>query len=72
MSGGGLGGDRVGEQVLESERIFIDTGARPSTPRVPGLDQAGCLTNESILQVPDLPEHSLAAPRDLAGVTHDD
>jgi pyruvate/2-oxoglutarate dehydrogenase complex dihydrolipoamide dehydrogenase (E3) component len=50
---------RVGDQVLESERIFIDTGARPSIPRIEGLDQAGFLTNESIMQVTDLPEHLL-------------
>jgi len=55
--------------VLESERIFIDTGGRPSIPRIPGLDQAGCLSNESILQVTDLPEHGLTGPRDLAGMT---
>jgi pyruvate/2-oxoglutarate dehydrogenase complex dihydrolipoamide dehydrogenase (E3) component len=50
---------RVGDQVLEGERVFIDTGARPSVPPIPGLDQAGCLTNESILQLTDLPEHLL-------------
>jgi pyruvate/2-oxoglutarate dehydrogenase complex dihydrolipoamide dehydrogenase (E3) component len=50
---------RVGDQVLESERIFIDAGARPSIPRIQGLDQAGYLTNVSIMQVTDLPEHLL-------------
>jgi pyruvate/2-oxoglutarate dehydrogenase complex dihydrolipoamide dehydrogenase (E3) component len=50
---------RVGDQVLESERIFIDTGARPNIPRIQGLDQASYLTNESIMQVTDLPEHLL-------------
>jgi pyruvate/2-oxoglutarate dehydrogenase complex dihydrolipoamide dehydrogenase (E3) component len=50
---------RVGDQVLESERIFLDTGARPSIPRIDGLDQAGYLTNASILQLTDLPEHLL-------------
>jgi pyruvate/2-oxoglutarate dehydrogenase complex dihydrolipoamide dehydrogenase (E3) component len=50
---------RVGDQVLESERIFIDTGARPSVPPIPGLDQAGYLTNESLLRLTDLPEHLL-------------
>ena len=50
---------RVGDQVLESERIFIDTGARPSIPRIQGLDQAGYLTNASIMEVTDLPEHLL-------------
>jgi pyruvate/2-oxoglutarate dehydrogenase complex dihydrolipoamide dehydrogenase (E3) component len=50
---------RVGEEVLESERIFIDTGARPNIPPIAGLAQAGYLTNESILQLTDLPEHLL-------------
>jgi pyruvate/2-oxoglutarate dehydrogenase complex dihydrolipoamide dehydrogenase (E3) component len=50
---------RVGDQVLESDRIFIDTGARPNLPRIEGLDQVGYLTNESILQLTDLPEHLL-------------
>lgn len=50
---------RVGDRVLEGERVFIDTGARPSVPRIPGLDQAGYLTNESLLRVTDLPEHLL-------------
>jgi pyruvate/2-oxoglutarate dehydrogenase complex dihydrolipoamide dehydrogenase (E3) component len=50
---------RVGDQVLEGERIFIDTGGRPSIPRIDGLDQAGYLTNASLLQVTELPEHLL-------------
>jgi pyruvate/2-oxoglutarate dehydrogenase complex dihydrolipoamide dehydrogenase (E3) component len=50
---------RVGDQVLEGERVFIDTGARPNIPRIEGLDQAGYLTNESIMQLTDLPEHLL-------------
>src|ERR1700674_3853944 len=28
---------QVGEDVLESERIFIDTGTRPDSPRLDGL-----------------------------------
>jgi pyruvate/2-oxoglutarate dehydrogenase complex dihydrolipoamide dehydrogenase (E3) component len=50
---------QAGEQVLESERIFIDTGGRPSIPRIEGLDQAGYLTNASVMQLTDLPEHLL-------------
>jgi pyruvate/2-oxoglutarate dehydrogenase complex dihydrolipoamide dehydrogenase (E3) component len=49
----------VGDQVLESERIFLDIGARPNIPPIPGLDQARYLTNETILQLTDLPEHLL-------------
>jgi pyruvate/2-oxoglutarate dehydrogenase complex dihydrolipoamide dehydrogenase (E3) component len=50
---------RVGDQVLEGERVFIDTGGRPTIPRIEGLDQAGYLTNASVMQLTDLPEHLL-------------
>jgi pyruvate/2-oxoglutarate dehydrogenase complex dihydrolipoamide dehydrogenase (E3) component len=48
---------RVGDQLLESERIFIDTGARPHIPSIPGLDGTGYLTNETIMQLTNVPEH---------------
>src|SRR5260370_34803934 len=38
---------KVGEDLLESEKIFIDTGSRPNIPSVPGLDSFSYLTNES-------------------------
>ncbi len=49
----------VGGQVLEGERIFINTGTRPTIPRIEGLDTVGYLTNASILELKDLPEHLL-------------
>ncbi|MGH7846325.1 MAG: mercuric reductase [Candidatus Binatia bacterium] len=48
---------RAGDELLESEKIFIDTGARPSIPTIPGLEATGYLTNESIMELTDLPEH---------------
>src|SRR5262249_22233831 len=48
---------RAGEQELESERIFIDTGTRPAIPPLEGLDGVGYLTNESILDLAELPGH---------------
>jgi pyruvate/2-oxoglutarate dehydrogenase complex dihydrolipoamide dehydrogenase (E3) component len=47
----------VGDQLLESERIFINTGARPRIPPIPGLDTVGCLTNEDMMDLTVLPEH---------------
>ncbi len=41
----------------ESEKIFIDTGARARIPSIPGLASAGYLTNETILQLTSLPGH---------------
>src|SRR5712691_2633129 len=50
---------RVGEQVVEGEQIFIDTGTRPSIPRVPGLEAVPYLTNATIMELSALPEHLL-------------
>jgi len=48
---------KVADQLLQSERIFIDTGARPLIPPIPGLDSVGYLTNESIMELAEVPEH---------------
>jgi pyruvate/2-oxoglutarate dehydrogenase complex dihydrolipoamide dehydrogenase (E3) component len=48
---------RVGEELLESEKIFIDVGARPNIPSIPGLREVPFLTNESIMQLTTVPEH---------------
>ncbi len=50
---------RVNDQELESERIFINTGTRVDVPRLEGLDQIDYLTNASIMQLGELPEHLL-------------
>jgi pyruvate/2-oxoglutarate dehydrogenase complex dihydrolipoamide dehydrogenase (E3) component len=50
---------QVGDQVLEGERIFINTGTRPDAPRLEGLDGIDYLTNASLMQLRDLPEHLL-------------
>jgi pyruvate/2-oxoglutarate dehydrogenase complex dihydrolipoamide dehydrogenase (E3) component len=48
---------QVGETLLESEKIFINTGGRPIIPDIPGLDRAGVLTNESMMELMEVPEH---------------
>lgn len=50
---------QVSDQLLESEKIFIDVGGRPNVPPIPGLREAPFLTNESIMQLKTLPEHLL-------------
>ncbi len=50
---------RVGNEELDSERIFINTGARPAIPSLEGLDATGYLTNASIMELRELPEHLL-------------
>jgi pyruvate/2-oxoglutarate dehydrogenase complex dihydrolipoamide dehydrogenase (E3) component len=48
---------RVGENLLESEKIFINTGGRPRDPGIPGSDTVPYLTNENIMDLTILPEH---------------
>jgi pyruvate/2-oxoglutarate dehydrogenase complex dihydrolipoamide dehydrogenase (E3) component len=50
---------KVGENLLEGDKIFIDTGSRPNIPSIPGLDSVSCLTNESIMRLTTVPEHLL-------------
>jgi pyruvate/2-oxoglutarate dehydrogenase complex dihydrolipoamide dehydrogenase (E3) component len=50
---------QVGNDLLESDKIFIDTGGRPSIPSIPGLEGVPYLTNESAMQLTALPEHLL-------------
>ena len=48
---------QVDNDVLDGERVFINVGTRPDAPPVPGLQDAGYLTNESIMELQTLPEH---------------
>jgi pyruvate/2-oxoglutarate dehydrogenase complex dihydrolipoamide dehydrogenase (E3) component len=50
---------KVGNDHFESDKIFIDTGGRPSIPSIPGLESVPYLTNESAMQLTTLPEHLL-------------
>ncbi len=50
---------QVGDEIIESEKIFINTGGRPSIPAIPGLREVPFLTNESIMQLTKVPEHLL-------------
>jgi len=50
---------QVGEDTIESDKIFVDTGTRPKPPRLAGLDAVGYLTNETLLDLIEIPEHLL-------------
>jgi pyruvate/2-oxoglutarate dehydrogenase complex dihydrolipoamide dehydrogenase (E3) component len=49
----------VDGNLLEGERIFINTGTHPVAPRIDGLDQVGYLTNATIMELTELPQHLL-------------
>jgi pyruvate/2-oxoglutarate dehydrogenase complex dihydrolipoamide dehydrogenase (E3) component/uncharacterized membrane protein YdjX (TVP38/TMEM64 family) len=44
-----------GEQVLTTRGIVIATGARPFVPPLPGLDEVGCLTSDTLWGLRDQP-----------------
>jgi len=46
-----------GARVIESEHIFLNTGARPSLPALPGLDEVPYLTSTTIMELDEIPEH---------------
>src|SRR4051812_2760012 len=39
---------QVGDEILTSDRIFINVGGRAAVPDIPGLDQVDYLTNSSM------------------------
>ncbi|MBA3760535.1 MAG: mercuric reductase [Gemmatimonadales bacterium] len=46
----------VGEAVLRFRRAVIATGARAAVPAIPGLEEAGYYTNETIFSLTERPE----------------
>lgn len=47
----------VGDRSLTAPRIFLNVGARPAIPDLPGLDQVPFLTSSTILALDHLPRH---------------
>ena len=51
----GLGALQVGDATLQFARAAICTGARAAAPPIPGLAEAGYLTNETVFSLTALP-----------------
>jgi|SRR5687768_550073 len=47
----------AGEHRIRARRVIIATGAGPARPDIEGLDGIDAFTNETIFDVPTLPEH---------------
>ncbi len=48
---------RVNGEVLNADKIFVNTGGRAFIPDLPGLHEVNYLTNSSMMEVDFLPEH---------------
>jgi pyruvate/2-oxoglutarate dehydrogenase complex dihydrolipoamide dehydrogenase (E3) component len=46
---------RAGEDAIRAKYMLIATGSRPAVPDVPGLQEAGFLTNEDLFDLQNLP-----------------
>jgi len=46
-----------GTRTLSAEKIFINAGARPRVPPIPGLDAVPYLDSTSIMELGETPEH---------------
>ncbi|MBS7249227.1 MAG: dihydrolipoyl dehydrogenase, partial [Candidatus Freyarchaeota archaeon] len=47
---------KVGDQKIRGEKIFIVSGARPFIPPIKGIDNVSYLTNETVLELEELPQ----------------
>lgn len=44
-------------EFVSADLVFINTGARPQIPDIPGISEAGYLTSTSIMELRSIPEH---------------
>ncbi len=59
---------RVGDELLEADKIFINVGGRASVPPLPGLDQVSYLNNSTMMEVDFLPEHLIVVGGSYVGL----
>jgi pyruvate/2-oxoglutarate dehydrogenase complex dihydrolipoamide dehydrogenase (E3) component len=59
---------RVGNELLEADKIFVNVGGRASTPPLRGLDQVSYLNNSTMMDVDFLPEHLIVIGGSYVGL----
>ncbi len=47
---------KAGEKTLSSKMIFLCTGSRPAIPNIKGLEEAGYLTSDTVLELNECPQ----------------
>lgn len=50
---------QVNGRILTAKRVVIATGSRPAIPKLPGLESVPYLTNETVFELGEQPEHLL-------------
>ncbi|MGI9645295.1 MAG: FAD-containing oxidoreductase [Ilumatobacteraceae bacterium] len=58
----------VDGEVLETERVFINVGARPRVPSFAGVDDVKFMTSTGILELDEVPEHLIVVGGSYIGL----
>src|SRR6516225_7024472 len=59
---------RVGDELLEANKFFINVGGRASIPPLRGIDQVSYLNNSTMMDVDFLPEHLIVIGGSYVGL----
>ena len=59
---------RVGDELLEADKFFINVGGRASIPPLEGIDQVSYLNNSTMMDVDFLPEHLIVIGGSYVGL----
>jgi pyruvate/2-oxoglutarate dehydrogenase complex dihydrolipoamide dehydrogenase (E3) component len=58
----------VNEEVLQADKIYINVGGRASIPDLPGIHDVPFLTNSSMMDLDELPEHLIIVGGSYVGL----
>src|SRR5439155_26112861 len=59
---------RVGDDLLEADKFFINVGGRASVPPFRGIDEVRYLNNSTMMEVDFLPEHLIVIGGSYVGL----
>jgi pyruvate/2-oxoglutarate dehydrogenase complex dihydrolipoamide dehydrogenase (E3) component len=59
---------RVGDDVLQAKHIFLNVGARPTVPDLPGVHEVPYLDSTAILELDELPKHLVVVGGSYVGL----
>jgi len=59
---------RVGDRLLEAPQVFINTGGRPTVPKLEGVGDVPFLTSTGMMSVDYLPEHLIVVGGSYIGL----
>ena len=59
---------RVGDETITADRIYINAGARPRVPEIPGLETVPWLDHSRLLDLAEVPEHLIIVGGSYVGL----